>query len=76
MIYSNMQQKNHKLAAQIQSVKCSIDGNTLSKDLNYGIDDLDKKLKQFEEKSKSAHKKMEELKLKMMKIKQDQDQNK
>ena len=45
MIYSNMQEKNHKLAAEIQSVKSSIDNSNASKDLSYGVDDLDKKLK-------------------------------
>lgn len=69
-----MQENNNKLAAEIKSVKSSID-KASSKELSSGVDDLDRKLKEFEEKSKNAHKKMEELKNKMMKIKMDEEQS-
>lgn len=72
LINSNMQENNNKLAAEIKSVKSSID-KASSKELSSGVDDLDRKLKEFEEKSKNAHKKMEELKNKMMKIKMDEE---
>lgn len=74
LINSNMQENNNKLAAEIKSVKSSID-KASSKELSSGVDDLDRKLKEFEEKSKNAHKKMEELKNKMMKIKMDEEQS-
>lgn len=44
LINSNLQENNSKLAAEIKSVRSSIDKSS-SKDLSYGVDDLDKKLK-------------------------------
>lgn len=42
-----MQQHNNKMVAQINLVRSSIDHSS-GKDISYGVDDLERRLKQFE----------------------------